>query len=154
MIIRAVQMTVLIGLLCACSLLQPGFETPEVRLTSFRVLPSDSVAPRFEIGLHVINPNRRALQLEGLTYSVDLEGHRVLSGVTRDLPLIAGYGEGDVLLQVAADLLNSLSLLTDLLNRPRETLSYDLQVKLDVGALTPSIPIHKSGEISLAKPKR
>jgi hypothetical protein len=74
--------------------------------------------------------------------------------VTRDLPLIAGYGEGDVLLQVAADLLNSLSLLTDLLNRPRETLSYDLQVKLDVGALTPSIPIRKSGEISLAKPKR
>lgn len=142
-------LVLLLGLLPACAPLQPGFETPEVRVTSFKVLPSETIAPRFEIGLHVINPNRSALKLVGLTYSVELEGRRVLSGVTSDLPVIAGYGEGDVVLQASADLINSLGLLSDLMNRPRETVTYDLNAKLDVGALMPSIRISKTGEISL-----
>lgn len=150
-IIRAC-ITFLFFLLSACAMLQPGFETPEVRVTSFRVLPSDSLAPRFEIGLHVINPNRSALKLEGLIYNVELEGHRVLSGVTNDLPVIEGYGEGDVVLQASADLISSLSLLTDLMNRSRETVTYDLNARLDVGAFLPAIRINKTGEISLTNP--
>lgn len=141
----------LVSILPACIMLQPGFETPEVRVTSFKVLPSESIAPQFEIGLHVINPNRAALKLEGLSYSVELEGRRVLSGVKSDLPIIEGYDEGDVVLQATADLINSLGLLTDLMNRPRETVTYDLNAKLDVGALMPSIRINKSGEISLVQ---
>lgn len=136
-----------------CAMLQPGFETPDVRVTSFRILPSESIAPRFEIGLHVINPNRAALQLEGLSYSVELEGLKVISGVTRDLPVIEGYGSGDVVLQASADLLNSLNLLTDLMSRPRETVGYALNAKLDVGALLPSIRINQTGVIALQPPK-
>lgn len=141
-------------LLAGCAMLQPEFESPEVRVTSFNVLPSEGIAPRFEIGLHVINPNRSELKLVGLSYSAKLEGHKVLSGVTNDLPIIEGYGQGDVLLQVSADLINSLSLLSDLLRQPRETVNYELNAKLDVGAFLPSIRVEKTGEISLANQDR
>jgi LEA14-like dessication related protein len=147
--LRACLLFCFLFMLPACAMLQPSIEAPEVQVTSFKVLPSDSIAPRFEIGLHVINPNRSALKLEGLTYSVKLEGHKVLSGVANDLPMIEGYGEGDVVLQASADLINSLSLLSDLLNRPRETVTYELSAKLDVGAFLPSIRVGKTGEISL-----
>ena len=150
MLIRILIATLLVFSLSACAMLQPGFETPEVRVTSFKILPSETITPRFEIGLHVINPNRSALKLQGLTYSVELEGHKVLSGVTNKLPVIEAYGEGDVVLQASADLINSISLLSDIMNRPREMVSYDLKAKLDVGALLPSIWINKTGEISLA----
>lgn len=139
----------LLGLLTGCALLQPAFETPEVRVTSVRMLPSETMAPRFEIGLHVINPNRTPLKLNGLTYSVNLEGFKVLSGVANDLPVIAGYGEGDVLVEATADLVSSLGLISELMQRPRETVTYDLNAKLDIGALLPSLRINQSGQIAL-----
>lgn len=42
--------------------------------------------PRFEIVLHITNPNRDPLELEGISYTIHLEGNKVMSGVANDLP--------------------------------------------------------------------
>ena len=135
--------------LAGCAQLSPGFETPTVNVTSFQVLPGQGVVPVFEIGLHVINPNRKALKLEGISYYIDLEGHRVLSGVANQLPVIEAYGEGDVVLQGQPDLFSTFNLFTDLLNQPRDRFKYDLIAYLDVGGLMPKIKVKKDGLISL-----
>jgi LEA14-like dessication related protein len=140
---------VLLFLLVGCAPLLPRFEEPTVNLTSFRVLPGHSIVPTFEIGLHVINPNRLALKLQGLSYNVELEGYRILSGVASQLQEIGAYAEGDVLLQARPDLFSTISLFTDLLNQPRDKFSYNLEAFLDVGGLMPKIRIHKEGELSL-----
>ena len=57
----------LAGILQACAGLRPGYETPTVTINSFRALPSQGVLPNFEIGLHVVNPNREALKLRGVS---------------------------------------------------------------------------------------
>ncbi len=136
-----------------CAPLLPNFETPTVNLTSFRVLPSNSVVPTFEIGLHVINPNRMALKLQGLSYHVELEGYRILSGVSNQLPVIEAYGEGDVLLQARPDLFSTINLFTELLNQPRDQFHFNLEALLDVGGLMPKIRVNKQGEISLTGAK-
>jgi len=135
--------------LFGCAGLEPGFETPTVGVSSFRILPSQGVAPQFEIGLHIVNPNRSALELEGIVYSVTLNGHRILTGATSDLPAIGAYSEGDVTLRATADLLSSVSLLGSLMQQPRETFTYELDAKLDIGSLRPRIHIQEQGEISL-----
>lgn len=135
--------------LAGCAVLSPGFETPTVAVNSFRVLPSQGSAPRFEIGLHIVNPNRSALKLEGVIYSLSLEGHKVLTGASSDLPVIEAYGEGDVTLSATADLLSTLSLIAGLLNQPQETFVYKLEASLDIGSLRPRIRVQKKGEISL-----
>lgn len=132
-----------------CAPLLPNFETPTVNLTSFRVLPSNNVVPTFEIGLHVINPNRMALKLQGLSYNVELEGYRVLSGVSNQLPVIEAYGEGDVLLQARPDLFSTINLFTELLNQPRDKFNFNLEALLDVGGLMPKIHVNKQGELAL-----
>jgi LEA14-like dessication related protein len=136
-------------LLAGCASLQPRFETPSVSLTSFRIIPSESMAPRFEFGLHVVNPNLVPLTLKGLSYSVKLEGHQIITGATNDLPAIDAYGEGDLTIEATADLLSGLRLLSELMARPRETFTYELEAKLDPGNLLPSIRIKEKGEIML-----
>ena len=146
LILRA---SMLLIILTGCAGWYPGFEQPVVSVTSFRPLPSTGVVPKFEIGLHVINPNRTALTLHGLAYNVELEGHRILTGVANQLPVIAAYGEGDVLLQASPDLFSTVSLFADLMNQPRERFRFKLDARLDVGGLLPKIRVEKSGEVSL-----
>ncbi|SHJ51948.1 LEA14-like dessication related protein [Malonomonas rubra DSM 5091] len=141
-------LALLLLLLCSCATLSPVFEQPQVSLSSIRMLPSDGVLPQFEIGLHVINPNRVPLKLFGLSYEVELEGHRVLTGVASELPLIGAYGEGDVLLRATPDLFSTIGLFTELLNQPREQFNYNFSARLDVGKLLPKISVEKSGLIS------
>ena len=141
-------LTLLIAML-GCAGLEIGFETPTVGVSSFRVLPSDGSMPRFEIGLHIINPNRTKLTLEGLVYSVTLEGHKVITGVANDLPTIEAYGEGEVVLIAAADLLNSIGLFATLLKSQQQKFDYELDAKLDVGRFQPRIHVVEKGEIPL-----
>ena len=136
-------------LLSACVGLRPGFETPTVTVKSVRALPSTGAFPDFEIVLHVVNPNREALKLAGVAYTVSLEGHDVINGVGNELPVIEGYGEGDLTLTASADLFAGLSLLRDIMAAPGDTISYEFEAKLDPGPLSPSIRIKDAGEVSL-----
>jgi LEA14-like dessication related protein len=141
-------------MLVSCVPFLPQFETPKVSVSSFRVIPGNTIVPTFEIGLHVVNPNRIALKLQGLSYNVDLEGYRVLSGVSNQLPQIEAYGEGDVVLLAKPDLFSTLSLFTDLMNRPRDKFMFNLDAVLDVGGLMPKIHVNKKGEIALVSGNR
>ena len=141
-------LTLLIAMF-GCAGLESGFETPTVGVSSFRVLPSEGAMPRFEIGLHIINPNRTELKLEGLVYSVTLEGHKVITGVANDLPTIEAYGEEEVVLIATADLLKSIGLLTTLLKSQQEKFDYELDAKLDIGRFLPRVHVVEKGEIPL-----
>jgi LEA14-like dessication related protein len=137
-------------LLAGCAGMRPGYETPTVTVKSVRAIPSEGMLPEFEIDLHVVNPNREALKLAGVSYTVSLEGHELIQGVGNDLPVIDGYGEGDFTLNASADLFAGVSLLRDLMSSQKDTLSYSFEAKLDPGALRPSIRVKDSGEVSLS----
>ena len=136
-------------LLAGCAGLRPDYETPTVTVKSVRAIPSEGVLPEFEIDLHVINPNREALKLVGVSYTVSLEGHELIKGVGNDLPVIEGYGEGDITLNASADLFAGVGLIRELMSRQKDTLSYSFEAKLDPGAFRPSIRVKDSGEVSL-----
>lgn len=133
-----------------CATLQTDFKEPFVSVTSFRALPSVGMAPRFEIGLQVTNPNRFSLALAGLSYSVSLEGRQILNGVASDLPALQPYSEENITLLATADLFYSISLLADLIRQPRDTFAYELEALLDLGGIYPNINVGKKGQISLA----
>ena len=133
-----------------CAALQPGYETPQVTISSFEALPSQGVIPRFQIGLHIINPNRTPLDLKGVSYTISLEGNKILTGVSNQLPKIEAYGEGNVVLNASVDFLSSMGFLKDLIqNQKNDNITYNFAAKLDVGSLYPFIRITKKGEISL-----
>ena len=137
-------------LLAGCAGLRPGWETPTVTVKSVRAVASQGMLPEFEIDLHIVNPNREALKLAGVSYTVSLEGHELVKGVGNNLPVIEGYGEGDITLNASADLLAGVGLVREMMSSRKETLSYSFEAKLDPGALRPSIRVKDSGEVSLS----
>lgn len=138
-------------LLAACATLSPYPERPTVSVTSFTVAPeSTGLAPRFRVGLNVVNPNRRDLPLVGMSYSVELEGTRILSGATADLPEVPAYGSADFTVDLSPDLLGSARLLGDLMGRQRDRLDYSFNARLDVGGWVPDIRVQQTGQLSLS----
>ena len=135
----------------------PGGEVqePSVMLSSFRMLPSEGLSPRFLIGLRVVNPNRFPLDLRGLSYDVELEGRRLLTGVAGDLARIPAYGESEIELQAGVDLLSGLRLFNDLLADPRrERVDYTFRARLDVGGLRRVMTLEEKGQLSLVSGSR
>lgn len=136
-----------------CSQLQSGYETPVVSITSFEAIPTQGIVPQFQIGLHIINPNRSPLYLKGVSYTISLEGHNIITGVSNQLPQIEAYGEGDVLLAASVDLFSSIGFFTDLIRHQKnDQISYALDAKLDAGSSYPLIKVAKKGKISLTQP--
>ena len=132
-----------------CASLSPGFEPPKLRVVSLRPVDGAEMAPRFEIGMRVINPNAEALALRGLSYTVSLEGQDIIEGVASDLPTVPGYGEADVRLLATVSLLAGIRLVGDLMQRPREAVAYELRAKLDLGAMRPAVRIEDAGTLRL-----
>lgn len=138
--------------LCACATLSPDYEEPTVTLNSLRAIPSEGMVPAFEIGLRIINPNSQALNLEGIVYTISLEGYELVKGVGKDFPVIEGYSEGVVTLTASANLLAGIRFVGDLMQNNGESLEYEFKAKLDLGGLYPSIKVTETGQINLNNP--
>jgi hypothetical protein len=135
-----------------CAGLQSGYETPIVSVTSFEAIPTKGLLPQFQIGLHIINPNRSPLNLTGVSYTISIEGHKIMTGVSNQLPKIEAYGEGDVLLNASVDIFNSIGFFTDLIrNQNKDEISYTLKAKLDTGGFHPLIRVNKKGKFSFTQ---
>ncbi len=142
-------------LLSGCAGLRPGYERPSITLNAFRMVPSEGLAPRFALGLRVINPNPTPLPLRGLSYHVDLEGHSLLTGVAGNLETVPAYGESLIEVQTGVDLISGLRLFSDLLRDPgRDRLQYRVRARLDTGGLTRFLTLEEAGELSLAPSQR
>jgi len=136
-------------LLQACASIDPDYEKPTVTLSSFRAMPSDGGIPTFEIGLHVLNPNASPLSLEGVVYTVSIQGHDVVKGVGKDFPVIEGYSEQTVKLTAAANLFAGIRLMVDLMNSNSEDFKYEFEAKLDTGGFGRSIRVKEKGSFRM-----
>mgnify|MGYP001190120581 CR=1 FL=1 len=144
------------GLLVAAVLLRQdsagGFETriaPIPGLESFRSIPTHGGAPRFEIKLRIANPNKQDLDIAGISYSVELLGRELISGVTNDVPKIAPYTEEVVTLEAGLQLVELVRLFAGLGREPAEQLEYRFAAKVDFNGFVPTQRVEERGTIQL-----
>ena len=147
--VRFTLMCSLFLLLTACASLDPDYEKPTVTLSSFKAIPSEDMIPAFEIGLRIINPNSSDLTLEGIVYTISLQGHDLVKGVGKDYPVIEGYSEGVVTLTGAANLLAGIGFIRDMMGESMDAVEYEFNAKLDLGGFYPSIRIAEQGTLDL-----
>jgi hypothetical protein len=134
-------------LLQSCASLDPNYEEPTVLLSSFRAIPSDGMVPSFEVGLRIINPNTAPLDLEGVVYSISLQGHELVKGVGKGYPQIEGYSEGNITLTASANLLSGIRFIADLTRQQNEPFEYEFKAKLDLAGFHPSLRISETGTL-------
>jgi LEA14-like dessication related protein len=135
-------------LVAGCTTLRPGFETPSVDVTSFTLLPSQTLAPSFEIGMRIVNPNAESLNLRGISYKVFLNDHPVVEGAANELPVVPAYGEAKFNVIATVGLVESIRFVNDMLQNAHGEVAYRLAAKLDLGAMTPAIRVEKTGSFT------
>lgn len=132
-------------LFAGCASLRPAFETPSVDVTSFKLLPSPNLAPRFEIGMRIVNPNAAELRLRGISYKVLLNNYQVVEGAANELPVVPAYGQAEFNVTATVGLIEGMRFVNDMLQNGHGQVAYRLQAKLDIGAMLPSVRVEKSG---------
>lgn len=140
----------LLTTLTGCAGLGPEREPPRVNLQSFRMVPIEGVGmPGFEFGLQIINPNAEPLRLQGIAYSIRLDGQRLIDGVANELPVIEGYSQAIVTLQAGVNMLGGIRLLSRLMNTPQTHWEFEFEAKLDPEGFAWPIRIRETGQVGL-----
>lgn len=150
---RILVLLMMAALFQGCTVLTPDFEEPSVQVTGLEPLPSSRGGDlRFRIRLRVDNPNSVPLSLAGLYYTLELAGHKVVTGTASDLPRIPAYGGDDIVVDASANLMGSFMAAAELMSMRGDTVPYTLEAKLGLQrTFPPSIRVRKSGEIRLTR---
>lgn len=148
---RGLPLLAVFTLLAAgCASLQQSLETPEISLKGLKLVEADLSKQRYELSLHVRNPNPIALPVRGMNYRIQLAGERFADGETLQAFTIPAGGETDFELSVTTDLLRTLSGVQRLLDRRERTLKYELGGQLQVNLpFVRALPFSSSGEVDL-----
>lgn len=141
---------IFLGFTSGCATLT-DFDPPRITVDSLRALPTEGAVPRFEIKLRVSNPNTTALDIAGVSYSLELLGRELLHGVTRDVPRIEGYAEEVISLEASVQMLQVLRLLGSFGAQLDQPLKYRFLAKVDFNGLTPTQRVEETGEITLGE---
>lgn len=151
--IAGLLMTVMLFLfLAGCAgTMGKDFDPPVVSLHTFRPLSQQGITPSFEIGLNIINPNRSPLELEGIYYTVDIEGYQVLAGASNNLPTVEPYSSADFTLIANVDFIRGINFISSLIQEPRDSFSYSFNAKLDPGGFNQKILVQEKGKFTFGK---
>ena len=150
---RWMLLLTLLAWLTGCGGLSPQKPQLDVSIESFRMVPGESMAPRFEIGLRVVNTSAVDVHVKGVVYRVYLQGRKVLTGAAHDLPDIPAYSEKTITVTGAPDLFETLGFFKDLMTKPNGAVEYMVDVGIDAGTLIPIIHTKKEGVLSLTGTK-
>ncbi len=131
-----------------CATMSPTYEPPIVSLSYFR--PAES-GNGFDVGLKILNPNREPLNLQGVVYTISVQGQDIIKGVGKGFEPIEGYSEGDISLTAAPNFIAGIRLLSELMTQSGTALDYEFEAKLDVGGYYPRVKISETGRFNLGQ---
>jgi LEA14-like dessication related protein len=136
----------------ACSLLRNEFSDPEVSLVGLHLGPSDGLSQTVMVDLMVTNPNRMDLKLNAIQYRIRLDGRDLVSGVSREPFEVPAGGSAKYTVPATISLLSGFGFIKDMLTKPRDKISYELNATLEPnGLFSMPITVKKSESIELPR---
>ncbi len=136
------------GLLTACASIKPYSEAPRVSLASIEPKEMTLLEQRYGIRLRIMNPNEAALQIEGLSYALEINEREFAYGVNRQSVEIPAFGEALLDVEVVSNLLNVMQQIQEMSGESRDSLTYRLTGKISLANSLGSLPFDYSGELS------
>lgn len=127
----------------------PALDPPRVSVADIRAVSVEGWELRMLLELRVQNPNRLAIDYDGLDVKLDLQGKTVATGVSAERGSIPAYGESLVALPMRVSLVNlGRQALRMFGNGTPERLHYALEGKLG-SPLFGATRFHAEGELAL-----
>lgn len=134
-------------MLGACAL-SPRLEAPQLSVADVQLLGGDLMQQRLRVRMHVENPNDRALAVQGIVYTLEVEGQEFASGESAASFTVPALGQADFDMNVTTNL--AATLLRIVSGGNTHALAYHLtgKVTLAQGFLR-SIPFEQRGSFKL-----
>lgn len=139
----------LLSLAAGCASIA-SLEAPEVQVTNLRLLEPapGSLEQRFAVGLRLINPNNRAISVDGLDFELELNDRRLARGVTSDAFELPRLGQADTVVVVTTSVFDVLRQAVDLAGRQQAPMDYRVHGRLHIGrGFVRSIPFNHRGRL-------
>jgi len=138
-------------LFTGCAALNPSLKEPDVKLAGLRLLPQQSLLQRqIAIDLSIFNPNKQDLSVRSISYNVDIEKVKLLTGASDQVPVLEGMKETPVTLQVSVDIIQALGLIEHFSrNGIGDKVNYNFGAVIDFSAWLPSMHIDRKGALPL-----
>ncbi|MBS0379553.1 MAG: LEA type 2 family protein [Proteobacteria bacterium] len=126
----------------------PQLEAPQLSVADVQILGGDLFQQKLRVRLHVQNPNDRALPVESLTYTLEVEGQLLASGESAASFTVPPLGEAEFDMNVTTNL--AATLFKVLAGNNSRELAYHMKgkVMLSQGFLR-SIPFEQKGSFKL-----
>jgi LEA14-like dessication related protein len=141
-------LALLLALVGACATLGPYQEPPRVSLASIQPKEMGLLEQRYGLQIRILNPNDTAIPLEGLSYTLEINGREFAYGVSRQSVSIPAYGEALLDVDVVSNLLNVLRQVQELGGEKRSSLQYRLSGKMNLASRVGSLPFDYQGELN------
>jgi LEA14-like dessication related protein len=145
---RSIPLLLLAVALSGCALFVPKLQTPKLSIVDIEVVKANFLEQRLQVRMHVENPNDRSLPVQGLSYTVYLDGQEFATGVSDASFVVPARGTADFNMDVTA---NAAGAIFALFSKPRgQGIDYHMKgrVELSHGWLR-SIPFEQRGTFML-----
>jgi LEA14-like dessication related protein len=136
--------------LCACSLVAPKFNRPNISVISIELRSGNLLTQTFAVKLNIQNPNDRDLPVRGLHVELNVGGDQIASGTSDRAFVVPAFGESEFDMTITANVALALLKFADKLNQNADSIDYDLSgaASIDLAFLR-NLPFHQSGSFSL-----
>jgi LEA14-like dessication related protein len=134
-------------LITGCATMNQYPEQPRVSLVSIQPKAMTLLEQRYGLQLRILNPNETAIPLEGMSYSLEINGREFAYGVSRQAVSIPAFGEALLDVDVVSNLLNVMQQVQEMSNEQPDVLRYRLSGKLSLSNSLLKLPFDYHGEL-------
>lgn len=138
--------------LSACAGLGPREDSIKVNLSNLRMLESTLLEQRFEVSIRVQNRSKSALDIEGLSFDLRLNGKDFASGVSNQNATIDPLSEGIVSVNLTSTLFSLVRQFQSMQTLHTEPFRYEISGTFYTSDIFFGIPFSEEGEIDLTVP--
>lgn len=151
MLLRSTAMAALAVLVLGCASLS-GLEAPEVVLVDLQPLDGEALEQRFEVRLRIINPNDRDLAIDGVDFTLDVNGSRLTRGVSNEAVTVPRLGDAVVSVTATTTLFD---LVRQVVKAPyRKNIDYELRGRVFLAHSPARLTFERQGTIETTPPPK
>ncbi|MES9959687.1 MAG: LEA type 2 family protein [Sedimenticola sp.] len=137
----------MLALLSGCAGLAQSQDSPRVTLTGIKMINMEIFEQRYGLTLRIQNPNPEPLQIDGMSFKVEINDRSFASGVSDKRVTVEGFGEAVLEVEVSSSLFDIVEQLRALEKREGDSLTYRIHGKIHQAGSPFALPFERKGVI-------
>ncbi len=138
----------LLAWLAGCATLPAGTEPPYLSIVSIEPVTVTPLEQKYRLKVRVQNPNDHDLDITGMSYVLEVNGHDFLKGVSDTAVNVPRFGEAVIELSGVSTLFGFVRQIQALQGQQQPNLEYRLTGKLGIAGGIGSLPFTYEGNLS------